>query len=72
MKMLRDKYTKLKMENAEQKKKLMAFEVNNRTLNSLSDASTPLSVQNQRNANIRYNTYIYDNFILWNFFFENK
>ncbi|XP_034187883.1 uncharacterized protein LOC117607833 [Osmia lignaria lignaria] len=52
IKMLRDKYIKLKTENTEQKKKLMTFEVNNRTLNSLSD-STPLSVENQRNANRR-------------------
>lgn len=43
------------MENIEQKKKLMSFEVKSRTLNSLSDTSTPLSVNNQRNMNIRYN-----------------
>ncbi|XP_012140963.1 uncharacterized protein LOC105662524 [Megachile rotundata] len=52
-KLLRDKYIKLKMENIEQKKKLMSFEVKSRTLNSLSDTSTPLSVNNQRNMNIR-------------------
>lgn len=54
MKMVRDKYIKLKMENTEQKKKLMSFEMQNRTLNSLSDVSTPIKSGNNRSSKMRY------------------
>ncbi|XP_071872017.1 probable E3 SUMO-protein ligase RNF212 [Bombus fervidus] len=53
MKMMRDKYIKLKMENTEQKKKLMSFEMQNRTLNSLSDVSTPIKSGNNRSSKMR-------------------
>ncbi|CAL7938957.1 unnamed protein product [Xylocopa violacea] len=51
MKVIRDKYTKLKMENSEQKKKLI--ELQSRSINSLSDASTPIKSVNQRIPKIR-------------------
>lgn len=54
MKMVRDKYIKLKMENTEQKKKLMSFEMQTRTLNSLSDVSTPIKSSNNRSSKMRY------------------
>ncbi|KOX68940.1 hypothetical protein WN51_06860 [Melipona quadrifasciata] len=55
MKAIKDKYIKLKMENIEQKKKLMSFEIQNsrlKTLNSFSDISTPKS-NNQRSLRTR-------------------
>ncbi|KAK9299451.1 hypothetical protein QLX08_007482 [Tetragonisca angustula] len=62
MKAIKDKYIKLKMENIEQKKKLMSFEIQNsrfKTLNSFSDTSTPKS-GNQRSLRTRptSNSYI--------------
>ncbi|CAK9811665.1 hypothetical protein ANTPLA_LOCUS7115 [Anthophora plagiata] len=53
MKLIREKYMKLKMENAEQRKKLMSYEMQNRTLHSLNHISTPINSANQRSAKIR-------------------
>ncbi|XP_076761423.1 uncharacterized protein LOC143429630 [Xylocopa sonorina] len=51
MKVMRDKYVKLKMENSEQKKKLI--ELQSRSIHSLHDTSTPIKPVNQRIAKMR-------------------
>lgn len=43
MKLFRDKYNKLKLMNIELQKKLMSYEIHNRTLNSSSAISTPIN-----------------------------
>ncbi|XP_076231316.1 uncharacterized protein LOC143177328 [Calliopsis andreniformis] len=48
MKVLKDKYVKLKMEYTKQREKLISMETHNKTLNSLSDISTPIDCNIKR------------------------
>lgn len=52
MKVLKDKYMKLKMENADLRKKLTSVEIHNKTLHS-NNITTPRNSTNTRN-NGRY------------------